>query len=1170
MRRIARRLRAALALLLAAGPGLAQAANYTFPGNLPAGCSGSSGSYTCTSLTLGYLDTLTVSTTTTITVTGDLTTNTSQINASGPTNQLTFVVGGTVTINYQAVLNANVTAGAVTDANGSASVGGSLTTTSGNITLGFNTSVGGSVSTTSGVITLNQGNVVGGSVTSSTGAITIGYQGQVAGSVSTAGTITLGQEARVSGSVSSASNSVDVGYGARVTGSVTASGSVALGSTAQVQACVQSRSSSGISLAWAATAGGVCCGSSSCSSSCVSNNSGAAMPALCNLVIPVAEYRLEESTWNGTAGEIVDSSGNARHARRVGSAAASASGYVCRGGDVPADTSNTSSAIDTGIDVDTTIGSSGTISFWYRGNGVWGSGNDLQLFDASTSSNRSFHLVRRGNGSLRFAVTDSGGSTMTAASSNLSYAAGTWVHIAVTWKLVSGSNASSLAIYVDGSSVASAAGTTTGTLHSTIGTLYVGDSRANITSNNATINSADGRFDELRLYSGAQSASEIASDRAVTRTCASSLHHVELQHGSGAGLTCAPSTLTLVACQDSACATPYTGGLTGTVTSTGTGMTVNWPGGSGFSIASGSSSTTLQLQLTTAGSVVLGTTGLSASASNATSCNFGSPACTYTAADAGFVFDVPHHVAETSQAVTVSAVKKSDTSQACVPAFASTTKAVTFSCSYTNPASGTLPVRVGGSALNSGNSSAAACDAGGRAVNLAFNASGVASTAVQYADVGRLTLGASYSGSGNEAGLVMTGSDSFVAAPSTFAFSSITAGPIRAGTAFAATVSARNSAGSTAPNFGRESPAEGVTLAFVRRAPTGSGASDGSFSGSVGSFSNGSASSANLVWSEVGSGDLTATLASGSYLGSGLGASGSTGTAGAVGRFIPHHFDVAVTPACGAFSYAGQPFGVTVTAKNGLALPGTTLNYDGSAATTPTHAKAVTLTDQPTLGVGSLSGASIAASAFTAGVASATPSYAFSTKTTAPQSLALRAVDTDAVSSAGFAEGSTALRSGRLRLASAFGSEKAALALPARAEYWSGSAWLTNTADSCTTVPAAAVALSNRRTHQGGSGASWSNTTTAIGIAGGLGTLTIGAPAPTASGTVDIALNLGSTGTDQSCLGAHPATTGAARAWLRAANGSCAASADRDPSARASFGIHSPETQRTIHARELF
>ena len=71
--------------------------------------------------------------------------------------------------------------------------------------------------------------------------------------------------------------------------------------------------------------------------------------------------------------------------------------------------------------------------------------------------------------------------------------------------------------------------------------------------------------------------------------------------------------------------------------------------------------------------------------------------------------------------------------------------------------------------------------------------------------------------------------------------------------------------------------------------------------------------------------------------------------------------------------------------------------------------------------------------------------------------------------------------------------------------------------------------------------------------------------------SVDVALNLGSsTATDQSCHASHPLTVGAAKPWLRAQNGSCATSADRDPAARASFGIFTPECRKTVHLRELF
>ncbi len=888
--------------------------------------------------------------------------------------------------------------------------------------------------------------------------------------------------------------------------------------------------------------------------------------------VRVAEYRFDEYSWAGTTGEVRDSSGNRHDGTAVGKAVNHADGYICRALDAAADTSAaTTAAVDTALDVDAALGNEGSVSMWYRSNLAWKSMPDAQLFDATTTSGRSFHLVLRSGGSLRFAASDEKGSTLVADASDATIGAGTWVHLTATWRFKSGSNQSVLRLYRNGVLLGTKTGTTTGSLDPSLGTLFLGDNRSGITSNNATVNSANGRLDEVRIYNYEISAAEIALDMAQKHECAPPLHHLEIRHATGTGLTCTPSTLTLAACQDAACSSLYTGGVTGTLAAVGAGMSVNWPDGAAFSIPAGSGTVDWRLHQTTAGSTLLSIGSPSPAATSAATCNFGSPSCTFTASDAGFVFNVPDHVADAVQTVSVSAVKKADGSLACTPAFASVGKAVTFTCSTADPATGTLPVRVAGRALNAGNSAASACDASGQAVTLAFDASGTASTTVQYADVGRMALAARYTGSGTDAGLSMSGSDGFVAAPASFAFSAITAAPIRAGLPFSATVTALNQSGAATPNFGRETAAEGVTLSFTRRSPTGAGASDGVFSGSLGAFSAGSATAATLRWTEVGTGDLGATLASGSYLGSGITASGSTGAAGAVGRFVPHHFDVAVTPACSAsFSFAGQPFAVTVTARHGATPAGTTLNYDGSAATTPSQAKAVTLSEATALGLGSLSGASVPASAFVAGVAAAQPSYAFTAKQTAPQTLALRATDADGVVSTGFAEGQTPLRSGRLRLSNAFGGATQPLKVPVLSEYWTGQAWLLNSADSCSSLAAASVAVSNPRNHQGSSVAV-TTSPSAVAIAAGQGLLTLGAPSPATSGvTFDLALNLGGTAADQSCLALHPATTGAAKPWLRSAAGACASAADRDPAARATFGIYSPETRKTVHAREIF
>ena len=82
---------------------------------------------------------------------------------------------------------------------------------------------------------------------------------------------------------------------------------------------------------------------------------------------------------------------------------------------------------------------------------------------------------------------------------------------------------------------------------------------------------------------------------------------------------------------------------------------------------------------------MLGVASSTPAALNATSCDFGSPACSFTAADAGLLFDLPHHRSDSSQAFTVQAVRKSDNGLACTPAFANVNRSVNFRCSYDKP-----------------------------------------------------------------------------------------------------------------------------------------------------------------------------------------------------------------------------------------------------------------------------------------------------------------------------------------------------------------------------------------------------------------------------------------------------------------------------------------------------
>jgi len=883
----------------------------------------------------------------------------------------------------------------------------------------------------------------------------------------------------------------------------------------------------------------------------------------------VAEYRFDEYAYTGRVGEVLDSSGNARHGVRVADAASHVSGRVCRALDVPANTDSSIDGVDSLVNADTTLGNAGGFSFHWRYVNAWSGGTAAMLLDATGSSGQPFFLQRDAGGALRLRITDSAGTILTATTSAQSFTAGTWVHIAASWRLASGSNQSTLRLYINGSLVASVAGTTTGQLAPSIASLFVGDARLGGAPSGGTSASANGRIDELRLYNYDIGLTEVLIDQAQSHSCLPPLDHLEIEHSSGSGLTCTPSTLTLRACANADCSVPYTDGVSGTLTA-GAGATVVWPDGAGFVIPGGQSSVTSEVRLTTPGTVLLGATVVAASA--ATRCNFGNPSCSFSAADSGFQLSLADHRAELPVTLTVRAVRKSDNATVCVPAFASVSRDLSLGCAYVNPASGTKAVRVAGTALNASGNADAVC--GTRTQALSFDANGQATASLQYADAGRFTVTARYDGAAatNDTGLVMTGSVSATAAPSDFAISNLPAGPLTAGVAFSARITARNASGGTTPNFGLEG--ETVQLSFARRQPTGAGASDGSFSGSA-SFSDGVANPANLTWSEVGRGDLLVALADGNYLATGLSVQGSTsaGATGALGPFRPHHLRATLAPACGSFSYAGQPMAYSVGAYN--AAGALTRNYD--AGLSPVFARQIGFSEAPTaLALGAFDPATLAAADFSGGLASGQLKYGFTSKASGPGLLRLRVTDSDGVGSATRSdlEPSMTLRSGRLLLQSATGFAGQALNLPLRLEYWNGGSWVLSADDSCTapvlTASMVAVAQSGRVDLKGVASAAWSSPPQSISLSAGVGQLRL---ASTGAGAVDAALNLGSGASDSACLPApRPATTGANLGWLRSRQGSlhgCGTRETSDPSARASFGAATVESQRKVHERQI-
>jgi MSHA biogenesis protein MshQ len=359
------------------------------------------------------------------------------------------------------------------------------------------------------------------------------------------------------------------------------------------------------------------------------------------------------------------------------------------------------------------------------------------------------------------------------------------------------------------------------------------------------------------------------------------------------------------------------------------------------------------------------------------------------------------------------------------------------------------------------------------------------------------------------------------------------------------------------------SPTTPFTPATPSDTPAGTGTAGTLTRGAGGStvaqasFSSGSATVTDWRYSEVGSFTLRATASN--YLNSGISALTDNNV---VGRFTPAYFDVTRVHGCPAgadpllFTYSGQLFTVTATARaaNSGAV---TANYDGTLG----FAKDTTISDAGvttnfTPNNNTTSNNVLGAGSFVNGARTqSTVTYTFPAKETALATLTLRAIDTDNVSSAGHTEEQTQIRSGRVRLYNAYGSELVTLSMPMRAEYYEDTTvsapatnppvtgWVTNSADTCTSLslpnldlqnavhdPAQGVATINIKT-----GPNIPSTVTVVSPTVGTGELSFSAPGAGGDGYADARMDL------------------SARSWLHFDwNGT----GNTDPTGRATFGLY--------------
>lgn len=850
-----------------------------------------------------------------------------------------------------------------------------------------------------------------------------------------------------------------------------------------------------------------------------------------------------------------------------------------------------------------------TVAAWIRTTDNTQAGQRIMI-DDETNANGSwgFSLGDPGAGRLRFFYRPVG---IVVDSANL-VANNTWYYVAAAVSFAATGN-STATLYVydqSGTLVGSASATFAWSANALSGAAPSIGGETNASGENSNAFGFAGNIDEVRVYRNFLTAAQVNAARQETVTCAV-LDHIRLEH-NGSGVTCLPSSINVKACADASCSTLYTDTpVSVTLTSAPAGSFGTNP----LPVTTGSALDSLSV--TTAQTVTIGVSTVTPAPVSGVDCFNGTTtnnttACQLAFADTGFIFSssaggaaatIGTQTAGTSSSgLFIRAVKTSTTTQACEAALqGANTVNLAYECNDPTACSAADLMSIDG-----GTPTTIARNNGGgvssfTSVAMTFDANGNAPFTLNFLDAGRVTLwanktvnGATLSGSSN----------AFVVKPADFAISNIlrTAGGspnpaaanaggaafAKAGESITLTVTARNSLGAATPNFGKEASPQGATLSQALVGGLGltnTGAlSNATIAG--GAFSSGAATVTDVSWSEVGIITLSASLAD--YLGSGSGVAGVA--TGNVGRFYPDHFTVSsvgtTTPACSTntpFTYLGQAFsidGVTVQASN--ASGGQTGNYSGGFAK---HVPGGTFGANWNIAARDTAGAGTALGVDTS-AASASGSWSGGALTTTFTSLVISRdastpsgpfgatrvgvapTDSDGVGIASAAfdfsttggandrkqiGASTLMRYGRLRVVPAAGPVTLSLRVPVRAEFWNGTAFLTNADDGCTALAAASVGLSSYQRGLGSGDTSVTPPTVTLSAGQGTGAFVLTKPPAGHEGSVVITPDLAASGLS----------------FLRGAwNG--IATYTVDPSARAAFGVYGAQPRSVIFMRENY
>ncbi|MGI2107040.1 DUF6701 domain-containing protein [Shewanella frigidimarina] len=579
------------------------------------------------------------------------------------------------------------------------------------------------------------------------------------------------------------------------------------------------------------------------------------------------------------------------------------------------------------------------------------------------------------------------------------------------------------------------------------------------------------------------------------------IHHFEFDYTSSP-FTCKAETMTVRACKDAVCnlfTDPVEANLSLAPNSNGAWY-VDGSKTNVVRFENGSATVALRNNVTTPTTIGVTSSIPSTIAGSNTLCRRGSgglttASCTLSFAESGFIFVVPDKLAnKPTDNITISAVKTSDITQQCVPLFSKTTKNVNFWSSYIDPIN---PINGQSLTVNStvvGKQSSAATT-----LALAFDAEGKADIIVNYPDAGKMQLDAKFTGTGDEQGLVMVGSDQFVSFPvglcvtpkdnaAQWSKNNGIYNPYKkAGESFDLIIQGKawQVDGDTnycdnlnTPNYAHEK----IELGHQLIDPLGGvlGAVGSSRYNHVAQTTNSNTVSQSVT--EVGVFQFTANPPLG-YLGSNF-HDIPLAVSPTMGRFVPDRFVVSsssVLPSCGNFTYMDQPFGLTLTLSAFNTGTYITKNYQGAFAKGTANLVGENINNGVDLS-GRLSTLPINAGSWALGEANVGLSYqANFSRTVSPSvdgpfsqlAIGVQAFDNDgdwsfiaspdmrANSSAICADNSNCnakllstqdFRHGRVVMDNTYGPENEILRMPTYAQYWNGSTWVTNISDSCTQV----------------------------------------------------------------------------------------------------------------------